>query len=172
MEKPCQVCGDPVTPVRRNDRKAFWYPRRCAKCSRIHQVERTSQKGMAHPRAKPLLSRRIHRVRNIEYWQIKVNSEGKWVYEHRYIMEQHLGRKLAKYEHVHHKDEDTLHNVIENFEIMIHGKHTAHHHSIHAWAIKFTCCVSCSTTSKRHISHGLCSTCYQRKRKDDLGFWA
>ena len=47
---------------------------------------------------------------------------------HRYVMEQHLGRKLRSDEIVHHKDEDKLNNDISNLEIMDRAQHASHHH--------------------------------------------
>ena len=48
--------------------------------------------------------------------------------EHRVVMEAHLGRKLEPWELVHHKDEDTGNNAIENLEVRQFGEHTAEHH--------------------------------------------
>lgn len=31
------------------------------------------------------------------------------------------------------------------------------------WSLYHECCVDCQTTDRRHISHGLCSTCYKRR---------
>jgi hypothetical protein len=59
------------------------------------------------------------------YRRIKIN--GKWTAEHRYVMEQYLGRKLNIKEIVHHKDGDGLNNVISNLEIMSWGQHSAYH---------------------------------------------
>lgn len=59
------------------------------------------------------------------YRRIVIN--GKRVQEHRYIMEQHLGRKLTKVEVVHHINEDKRDNRIENLEIMDARTHMSHH---------------------------------------------
>ena len=59
------------------------------------------------------------------YKAIKVN--GKKMDEHRYIMEQHLGRKLTRYEVVHHKDGDKSNNDIENLELTSLSEHTRQH---------------------------------------------
>lgn len=64
------------------------------------------------------------------YKLITVN--GKLVREHRYVMEQHLGRKLfgAPLEIVHHKNGDKLDNRIENLELMTQSEHTAVHREL------------------------------------------
>ena len=43
-----------------------------------------------------------------------VNGRRIWRQEHRYIMEQHLGRALSAKERVHHIDFDTANNSIGN----------------------------------------------------------
>lgn len=73
--------------------------------------------------AKPLLTKR----KKGECVEIK--TEDGWVFEHRYIMEQHLGRKLAVSEVVHHKNHNRSDNRIENLEVMDHGDHTRLHHT-------------------------------------------
>lgn len=47
--------------------------------------------------------------------------------EHRYIMEQHLGRELTRAEDVHHRDGDKLNNDIDNLRVMSKKDHTRLH---------------------------------------------
>lgn len=49
--------------------------------------------------------------------------------EHRVLMEAHLGRMLEPWEIVHHKDEDTSNNSINNLEVLEFGAHSTLHHS-------------------------------------------
>ena len=60
-----------------------------------------------------------------EYKGIKV--DGKKVDEHRYVMEQHLGRPLEPNEVVHHKDGDKRNNDIDNLELTSRSEHSRMH---------------------------------------------
>lgn len=60
-----------------------------------------------------------------EYKAVKIN--GKKMDEHRYVMEQHLGRKLRRDEVVHHKDGDKRNNKIENLELIPLQEHSRMH---------------------------------------------
>lgn len=50
------------------------------------------------------------------YWRILV-AVGRWRLEHRYVMEQILGRKLGKRERVHHKNGNRGDNRPDNLEL-------------------------------------------------------
>jgi hypothetical protein len=55
------------------------------------------------------------------YKTIKIN--GKWVREHRWLMEQHLGRQLETWEQVHHIDGNHLNNDLSNLEVLSNADH-------------------------------------------------
>lgn len=62
------------------------------------------------------------------YKQIRIGN--KYVREHRFIMEQHLGRKLLKTEAIHHINGIKTDNKKENLEIISFSYHTIKHLSL------------------------------------------
>jgi hypothetical protein len=55
---------------------------------------------------------------------------GKLISEHRFVMEQHLGRELLSSEHVHHKDENPLNNSLSNLVVLSLPEHNREHHPL------------------------------------------
>lgn len=52
-----------------------------------------------------------------------ISVDGKRVRLHRFLMEQHLGRKLESWEHVHHINNDPNDNSIENLQVLSNSEH-------------------------------------------------
>jgi len=112
----------------------------------------------------PIGATRLHHSNpTLVYRQIKAGpGRAGWRFEHRVVVEQHIGRRLDRNEHVHHRNGNTLDNRIENLVCMSHSDHSKHHHNLQRWAKKFDHCRWCGTDKKEHVGHGLCTTCYQR----------
>lgn len=58
---------------------------------------------------------------------VLIHTKDGMEFEHRYLMEQMIGRKLTVDEDVHHINGDKADNRIENLTLMPHGEHTAYH---------------------------------------------
>ena len=54
-------------------------------------------------------------------------NDGRYMYEHRLVMEQYLGRLLDKDEVVHHRNGDKHDNRIENLALVTTKTHGNHH---------------------------------------------
>ena len=59
------------------------------------------------------------------YRRIWINGES--CLEHRYVLEQSIGRKLSSKEVVHHRDGNKLNNELSNLELMTRAQHAIHH---------------------------------------------
>lgn len=66
-------------------------------------------------------------------------DKNKRVLVHRYVMEQHLGKKLTKDEHIHHKNGNKLDNRLENLQIVSQLEHNLVHKR------KFIYCPTCGS---------------------------
>lgn len=75
--------------------------------------------------------------------------DGKKKFYARHLMEQHLGRKLEKWETVHHKNENREDDRIENLEVL----HTSRHRRMHMFENKIAVTKSyfdrCSLTEEQ-----------------------
>lgn len=178
--KPCIICGKPVTPTRRKDRNAFWYPRRCEACKgkprnealRRQRISKGTS-GKHNPRYRPIDSRRLHNSgHGCVYWMIKVADPDVWMFEHRFVMEQMLGRKLTREELVHHKDENGLNNSRSNLQLTSTAPHNKNHFTIFTWSRNYSSCRRCGSSEIPHLALGLCKSCHAWVRHHaDLNVW-
>ena len=58
---------------------------------------------------------------------VMIMVDNKEHYQHRFIMEQYLERKLERGEVVHHCNKSRQDNSLDNLELMLAGEHTKHH---------------------------------------------
>ncbi len=68
-------------------------------------------------------------MNNYKRLSLGKDKNGKRIFidEHRKIMEEYLGRKLSRYEVVHHKDGNKSNNKIENLMVMSLSEHSKMH---------------------------------------------
>lgn len=71
--------------------------------------------------------------------------------EHTHVMEQHIGRPLAKGEIVHHIDSDKLNNILNNLFLTNHKDHRKAHVSLEKLAIYLYKCGFVTFNKKESI---------------------
>jgi hypothetical protein len=107
VNKICQSCkAEYYVPPYRAE-KAKYCSRSCLAKEHLEQF--------AHLRFQP-----IDKPKHT-YKTMTVN--GKQVRVHRHLMEQHLGRKLASWEHVHHINGNSHDNRLENLAVLSNAAH-------------------------------------------------
>ena len=80
--------------------------------------------------------KRKPRLQRNGYMTICIGNKRKYV--HRVVMEEHLGRPLARNEHVHHINGDKTDNRIENLELMDGAEHERMHAKMREFGKKKT----------------------------------
>lgn len=121
----CRICGDEFSYNNTSGHRGLFCSR---KCRGVHSkrigLQPPTYSGDKHPSWTG--GRHVWKGSRVPYIRVTVN--GKRVFEHRYLMEQKIGRPLRANEVVHHINKDSLDNRLENLRLMGRGEHTVLHH--------------------------------------------
>jgi len=112
-QPPCHDCNEPYErPVTSNRRY-------CQICLRKRWLEGAKKNsGAARKLREGWVA--INGEKKLDpHGYVFILVDGKWLAEHRYVMEQHLQRPLVKGESVHHKNGVRNDNSIENLELWV-----------------------------------------------------
>lgn len=107
----------------------------CTRCGEMsYRIDRTPTRGRfcSHSCMSLWIHETKRDARGYPGWRspegyIRIKRGGKCFLLHREIMEKHVGRKLADWEEVHHRNGDKSDNRIRNLMVV---SHTAHWHQI------------------------------------------
>lgn len=146
--KNCENCGQPYV---RRAKEAHWQFEARRFCSRS-----------CADRARGAAQRVPDDEFKARYRQITTPDDRKML-EHRYVVEQKIGRRLKRWEQVHHRNHDRLDNRPENLELVSSREH-GERHTIHETVKSCVICGALFTPYKtKRASQRTCSSACKNK---------
>jgi hypothetical protein len=130
INKKCINCGVLLTKPHTMSWKKYEDKKRCVECNKIY-LKRFLKNGKGDQSAKWKQGRTTYGGYAYVFMPDHPNANyggNKYYSEHRFVMEQHIGRYLLKSELVHHINGDTLDNRIENLVLCAERKEHAKQH--------------------------------------------
>jgi len=112
----CDYCHSHTEKILKDGKKAKYCSHKCYAANRI--------KRGAYKRK--IISKKYYYIYIPEH-PYAIGTRKLYIAEHRLIMEKHIDRYLVKNEIVHHINEDTLDNRIENLQLMSASNHIKLH---------------------------------------------
>lgn len=126
----CEECGKTKTRKKRSDGKGRFCSNSCAGRYAIRIATKArdfnGENNPAYKNGKTI---------NTQGY-VRLNTKQR-INEHRYVMEQHLGRKLTPIEVVHHIDGDKTNNNINNLKLCKNqSEHSKIHYQESSWGLR------------------------------------
>lgn len=139
-------------------------------------------------RKNPSLHSCFKKVKHDPFGYLLTRFEGKVIREHRFLMQNILGRVLREDEHVHHINGIKDDNRIENLVILTSTKHAKDHYEenkefylkaldkgrktinrnwkqwkLSNWSKNWDSCIICKRKDSKHQASGKCTKCYLKE---------
>lgn len=129
MEKNCEKCKK-VFKKSPSDSKKYWAKKRFCSIACSGTLFKKgfipANKGKSGPRGADNPNWKGGRYISVQGYVV-IRIDGAYILEHRHIMQEHLGRKLGRNEHVHHMNHDKQDNRLDNLKVVDAAEHNREH---------------------------------------------